>query len=395
MIDCEKSYDVAVIGAGMMGASAARHLAKMGATVALIGSPEPDEKSSHDGVFASHYDQARITRKLDRNGDWSRLSQASIERYSEVEKQGDQTFFSPVGSIMVGPEAGPGCDFIQNARRTGLSRNIEFEELRGDALATRFPYFDFPDGVLALSEVGTGGWINPRHHVKAQVSAAQKLGVSVYRQEALNVAETSGHVVVTCADGTTVTAAKTLVSCGAFSKAGGLLPDPLPMKVYARTITYFELPESEVLRLATMPSVVYVPPDLSCDPYILPPVKYADGKTYIKIGGDPQDVELETIDDIKDWFRGRGDESVGAFLRDQLLKVMPDLTFISVSYGSCVTSFTPSRKPLIYPQTNRVIALTGGNGAGAKCGDELGRLGAKLALDGDISAEGYVTDFRP
>ena len=74
---------------------------------------------------------------------------------------------------------------------------------------------------------------------------------------------------------------------------------------------------------------------------------------------------------------------------------MTDLSYSSVSYGSCVTSFTPSGKPLIYPQTDRLIALTGGNGAGAKCADEIGRLGAKLALVGVLGEVGYVAVFQP
>ena len=36
------------------------------------------------GVFASHYDEARITRRLASDRDWSRLAQASMERYAEI-----------------------------------------------------------------------------------------------------------------------------------------------------------------------------------------------------------------------------------------------------------------------------------------------------------------------
>ena len=389
------TFDIAVVGAGMMGSSAARHLAMMGARVVLIGPTEPELKSEHKGVFASHYDQARVTRKLDSNYDWSRLTEASIERYEEVKRAGGQTFFQNVGSMMAGPETGAGSAFIQNARQVGRDRNISHEELRAEGLRIRFPFFDFPDGILALYEENGAGWLNPRDHVAAQVQAAARHGASIIRQEAQRVEEQRHEVVITCLDGTRVSAQKVIIACGAFSKADGLLPDPIPMKVYARTVTFFELPEDEVHRLSPMPSLVYIPPDQSCDPYILPPVRYVDGKTYLKIGGDPEDIELETLEDIKAWFRNDGDERVGAFLRDQLLKLMPDLNYISVSFGSCVTAYTPSGKPLIYNQTERLIALTGGNGAGAKCGDELGRLGAKLAMGGDLTDEGYETDFLP
>ncbi|MEM8795856.1 MAG: FAD-dependent oxidoreductase [Pseudomonadota bacterium] len=395
MTDSRKTYDVAVIGIGMMGSAAARHLATMGVRVALVGPPEPETKASHNGAFASHYDEARITRKLDSKSDWSRLSEASIARYAEIAKAGGQPFYHPVGSIMAGPEKGPRSAFIQNAMQVGTERKVAVEELRGDRLRAAFPFFDFPDGILALYERGDGGWINPRCLVTAQISAARSLGASIYRQEARRIVEEPDHVRITLADGTAVLAQKAIVACGAFSKTEGLLPEPLPLTVYARTITFFELPDKEVERLWDMPSVVYRPPDMPGDPYILPPVPYPDGKSYIKLGGDPEDFELQTVDEMKDWFQGNGNEKAGYFLHDLLLNLMPDLTYTSVSYGSCATSFTPSGKPLIYPQSERLIALTGGNGAGAKCGDELGRLGAIVATGGDITNEGYDSDFRP
>lgn len=378
-----------------MGSAAARHLAKTGAQVVLVGPAEPKVKSTHDGVFASHYDQARIFRKLDSDSDWSCLAQMSIDRYPEIEAAGKCQFFQPVGSIIAGPETGQGSSFIQNVLKVGRERKIEHEALRGDTLRARFPFFDFPDAILALYERNSGGWINPRNHVAAELEATKQLGATIHRSEAYRVTEKRDHVAIKCADGTEFCAKKVIVACGAFSKAEGLLPEPLPMKVYARTVTFFELPTEEIKRLRNMPSVVYLPPDLSSDPYILPPVQYEDGKTYLKIGGDPKNIELETLEATKTWLRGDGDERVSQFQCDQLLKLMPDLNYTSVSFGSCVTAFTRSGKPLIYQQSERLIALTGGNGAGAKCGDELGRLGAELALEGEITAAGYETDFRP
>lgn len=395
MAKTETQFDVIVVGAGMMGAAAARHLAQQGASVALVGPSEPQQTKSHTGVFASHYDQARITRKLDSNVDWSRLAAASIARYAQIEQSGNQAFFHPVGSLMAGPENGDGSDFIRKTLEVGEDEEIDFEAFRGEKLRDRFPCFDFPAGILALYEASEAGWINPRQHVAAQIACARQLGADVIRAEAEEITEHGEHVTVRCADGTQITGSKAIVACGAFSKATGLLPDPVQMTVYARTITFFELDEAEADRLKDMPSVVYIPPDLSCDPYILPPVRYPDGKVYIKIGGDTDDAALETMQDVKDWFRGGGSETAGEFLADKLTTLMPDLRFQSISFGSCVTSFTETKKPLIYPQSERLFALTGGNGAGAKCSDELGRLGAALALGKDLASSDYEATFTP
>lgn len=395
MIVHNEIYDIAVIGAGLMGSAAARHLTLSGAKVVLIGPPEPESKVNYNGVFASHYDQARIYRKLNIDHDWSRLSEASIDRYGKIAEAGGRSFFTAVGSMMAGPETGTGSEFIQSAIQVGKERKIVHEQLRGRDLNKRFPFFNFPDGFLSLLEKNSGGWINPRYHVSAQIEGARQIGALVRPHEVTEIKEQNGQVVITCSNGEKVIAGKAVIACGAFSKSEKLLPEPIPMKVFARTVTFFELPVDEVYRLRTMPSVVFVPADQSCHPYVLPPVGYADGKTYMKIGGDPENTVLDTMDDVKAWFQGNGDVNVGGFLRNQLLNLMPDINYLSVSHGSCVTSNTASGKPLIYNQTDRLIALTAGNGASAKCADELGRLGAELALYGAIRTGDYRTDFCP
>lgn len=387
------AYDVIVVGAGLMGSAAARHLAEMGVRVALIGPAEPAVKPTHQGVFASHYDAARITRKLDSRHNWARFSQAAIARYTALEQRSGQAFFAETGAIIAGPETGAGADYILKVQQNGDADGVRYDPLRGVALKERFPFFDFPDDILALHEAHNAGWVDPRAHVAAEIALAEASGVSVHRAEVTRLIDANGGVQAHCSDGTVHTAGKAVVACGAFSKAEGLLPDPIPLKVYARTVVFFELDAPEVARLKTMPSVIYMPPDLVTDPYILPPVRYPDGKTYIKIGGDPVDRELVGVAEMKDWFRTDGDPQAGAYIRDQLLRLMPELDYASVTFGSCATSFTPHGNPLIYHQTDRLVALTGGNGAGAKCADELGRLGALVTMGETIPGDRYEGSF--
>jgi sarcosine oxidase len=262
------------------------------------------------------------------------------------------------------------------------------------ALQDRFPFFDFPQDVVGLYETGTGGWINPRNHAVAQISAARTCGADVYRDEVVDVDYGAASVSVTCLDGSRFTGLRVVVACGPFTKAEGLLIEPIPMKVYARTIAFLEIGDKEAARLKTMPSLIYMPPDLSYEPYVLPPVRYPDGKIYLKIGGDPVDIQLETVLEMKDWFRGPGNSDVASFLADKLMGLMPGLECRSVTYASCATSFTPSGGPLIHAQSDQCVVLTAGNGAGAKCADELGRLGALVATEQDLSGEGYECDFK-
>ena len=54
-------YDVAVVGRGLIGSAAARHLAESGIKVVVIGD-EPADRRLSLGPFCSHPDEGRITR---------------------------------------------------------------------------------------------------------------------------------------------------------------------------------------------------------------------------------------------------------------------------------------------------------------------------------------------
>lgn len=83
-----------IIGRGMMGAAAARHLSSMADGIALIGPREPEERKAHHGVFASHYDEARITRTFDGNLAWGTFAARALDRYREIEAKSGISFYS-------------------------------------------------------------------------------------------------------------------------------------------------------------------------------------------------------------------------------------------------------------------------------------------------------------
>jgi sarcosine oxidase len=102
--------------------------------VVLVGPDEPVDKSSHQGVFASHYDEGRITRALDADGFWADVSRASIERYGEIESASGVRFFTGCGALMAGARGSdwlarvgevrePPDRFMPDARR-GLARGV-------------------------------------------------------------------------------------------------------------------------------------------------------------------------------------------------------------------------------------------------------------------------------
>ena len=95
-----------IVGRGMMGAAAARYLALQGEGVAVIGPDEPKDWANHHGVFASHYDEARITRTIDSDPVWARLANRSIARYGQLAADSGINFYEEVGCLIVGPKRG-------------------------------------------------------------------------------------------------------------------------------------------------------------------------------------------------------------------------------------------------------------------------------------------------
>lgn len=369
---------IAVIGRGLIGSAAARHLAAQGRDVVLVGPEEPADKAGHDGVFGSHYDEGRITRGLDPWPFWSRASRASIARYEQIAAQSGIAFFTERGLAMAGPE---GSAPISRVARLAEATKLPCRHLRGDALKAAFPYFHFPEDTHAIFEPQNAGFISPRRLVAAQTEAARRAGADIVAATVLGVRETSSGVVLRTDTGEDMTADQVLVAAGGFSNM--LLDAPLPIRVYARTVALFEIDESESARLARMPPLIYLLPSGE-DPYLLPPIRYPDGKCYLKLGGDPEDNALPDADAIKDWFRSGGSAAVAERLENLIRERLPDLRIRAQKHAACVTTYTDENIARIARMSARVAVAVAGCGRGAKCSDELGRLGAEVVLGRDL-----------
>ena len=357
---------VGVVGAGLMGSAAARHLAKAGVDVTLIGPAEPDNKRTHQGTFGSHYDEGRITRHNAVDPFWVEVSKASIARYGEIETESGISFFSETGALMAGSDT-----WIAQIDNAAQMHGVESHMLDPGGLSETFPYFAFDPGFSGAYERRRAGHVSPRRLVAAQQAAAFKHGAKPVVAEVRHVSEAS----VRTSDGL-LEFDHMLVAAGGWTD--DILGRDPQLDVYARTVAFFEVDAAEAERLKTMPSLVYEAPE---DPYLLPPILYPDGKIYLKLGGDPEDVRLDGPGAVGDWFRGGGSADVRDRLEEMIRALMPSLRIESVSMDACVTSWTTSRLPEIRALSDRLVVCTGGNGAGAKCSDELGRRGAALILE--------------
>lgn len=387
-------FDFIIVGKGMMGAAAARHLARTGARIALIGPDEPEDWASHDGVFSSHYDNGRITRTIDPDPVWALLARRSIERYDELATSSGVDFYSEAGCLIAAPLPGGEDTYLENvvAARDRLGVDAPF---LGEAdLADQFPWFRFPAGYGGVFEPLNAGHINPRALVKAQVALAEKAGVTVVRSEVSSLARVGSVVNMRVAEGATFTAGRVVIAAGGFSISKRLLSRPLDLVVKARTVLFAEVALDDLPRFAGMPSLIGAAPKQDESYYLLPPIRYPDDKFYFKIGGDPSDINIDSEADVRAWFRGDANRAAADHMAGLLSRAMPSFKPAALKWSPCVTAFTRHGYPYIgFADSDRVAVLTGGNGAAAKSSDEIGRLGAVLLENGQLDASEYDTDF--
>lgn len=384
-----------IVGRGMMGAAAARYLSLQGEGVAVIGPDEPKDWANHHGVFASHYDEARITRTIDSDPVWARLANRSIARYGQLAADSGINFYEEVGCLIVGPKRGGHDPYVGQVEVAARELGVSIEMLSKLALKSRFRYFDFGSDCEGVYEQRNAGYVNPRRLVEAQSALAEKAGARIVRRAAVSVREEGGLAIITTDDGAVYSAERVLVAAGGFSINANLLPRAIDLKVYGRTVAFFEIPDEELDAYAGMPSLIHQPHNPLDHIYLLPPVRYPDGKTYLKIGGDPDDLLLETEPEIRAWFKRGGRLTTRDHLQRIIAGLVPTLADAPLSMAACVTSFTPENYPAIGFATERIAVLTGGCGAAAKSSDEIGRLGAELLQHGRIIDDAYGDVFRP
>lgn len=354
---------IAIVGRGLIGSAAARHLAESGMDVTLIGPPEGETPGSH-------WDEGRITRRSSPSVFWSEVASRSIARYSDIEARSGIDIFTQSGSLMAAPI---GSDYIADLQATREAQGFAAVELSAGQLARRFPFLTFPENTAGLFEEDTGH-ISPRRLVAAQTKLAEAAGARLIPAP-LTAFEEKGQGITLRYEGGEITADQALIAAGGMTEA--LLPCVLGLKVFARTVTLLEISPAEAARLAAMPTIILRLPAEE-GPYILPPIQYPDGKLYLKAGGDPQNRILADEAEIRRWFATEGDAAVAAHLADQLHSLIPGLAIRARHSAACMTTFSETGRPVIKRLSPSLCVATAGCGAGAKCSDELGRLAACL-----------------
>jgi len=372
-------HRIIVIGRGLIGSAAARHLAGMTDGVALVGPDEPKDRAGHGGVFASHYDEGRMTRIVDPDPAWAQTAKNSIERYAGIEAESGVPFFTNSGYLGLGKPAAP---YLRNSAAIGRELGAEIEQLDAAAIRARFPFLAIPDDTEGLWELDRAGHVSPRRMVEAQSRAAEKRGADILREEVSAVRLSGDRVQVETASGSVLEAERVLIATGAFTAAWGLAPVDLKLRVFGRTVLLARIDDDMAGDFAGMPTMGHA----ESGAYILPPILYPDGHRYLKIGiGSTDDPELDSKTGFAGWFKGTGSadnrRDFEAFLKDLFPPLRNCRTWHT---DTCAVAWTSTGLPHIdFAAPDRIAVAVGGNGKGAKSSDDWGWIAAHLVAGRD------------
>jgi len=188
MTNLPKTADVIIIGGGVMGASAAYHLAKRGVKNILLL-----EKESHFGTGATGRcaGGVRYQFSTEINVTLSKHSLPMIERFKE--ELGQDPSYHQYGYLLVATNEQEVQEFKQNvAMQNRLG--VQTELLSGDEVRRRLPLMRFDDA-LAGTFHRKDGTADPNSIVMGYVNAAQKMGVTALTGvEVIGITVSSGEV---------------------------------------------------------------------------------------------------------------------------------------------------------------------------------------------------------
>lgn len=397
----EGMLDHIVIGAGLIGAAAAKYLAQVGSLVALLGPTRPPTLDA-PGVFSSHDDAARIVRQTTKDMLWATLTRRSIRGMVALEREtGSAALHRHPGLHLVVDEAP--SDFMAAAPSIVARHDVAVTWLPNvESVRAAAPTLSVPEGARGFLEHPPAGFLEPHALIDAQVRAGQRRGLVTHPDVVVELHELPDHVLARTASGMCVRATRALVATGAYAKATPLLRRPLDLAVKSETTVLARVSPESARRLRDTPTLVVE--GLSGVPgmvYATPPLRYEDGHHYIKLGHDTlEDRRLDGPLQIDAWMReGPAPSSVERML-SVLRSLFGDVEITGHRPKPCLVTYTPSGHPMIDQVGERIFIATGGNAMGAKASDALGALAARLIAEGrwsdpELDASHFAARFAP
>lgn len=188
------TYDVIVVGLGVMGGSATYACAKRGAKVLGLEANQPNH------ILGSSHGATRAIRETYfESPEYVPLSQRSASLWRTLEDESGRSLLTTNGAIYVAPKDHPMAKGVASA---ASEHGLALEHLSGDEMAQRFPGFAVPENWAGLFEPNGGV-------IKAETARKTHLDLAVEHDAVLRFGctvtgwsqNTTGNVVVTTTEG--------------------------------------------------------------------------------------------------------------------------------------------------------------------------------------------------
>ncbi|XP_052081757.1 N-methyl-L-tryptophan oxidase-like isoform X2 [Mytilus californianus] len=405
-------YDLCVVGAGMIGSAVAKYASEWG-RVCLVGPEEPEERDVNckRDIFGCHYDEGRIARCLAHDPIWTQLARISMSRYRQIESDSGIGFYDEVGSLVAG---GKDTKYMMDNEKVSKEQQLEIEILSYETLKTKFPLLNFSDIDHGIYEV-KAGHISARNLVSAQIKLAKSKGCACIHEIVENVTQMekdgNSNMCVLTESGKQVLTRKVLLATGAFTAFRNLLPvdHELDVGLCPLTTAMIEVTADDFTNMRKYPTLIYFgkgadnwkkdyprSKDGEYSWYMLPPIKYPDGKYYIKLGHlqHATTKRFTSSCEVKEWYCSGGDTKLVNDTVDLFKSVVQDVNPISYHGDSCVITTTPTKRLYIDTLHHQLGVAVGGNAYAAKSSDEIGRIAAVMMMKNEWDSSLEKTDFN-
>lgn len=361
-----KSFDFAIIGAGVFGAWTAHWLGRSGATVALLDGYGPaNSRASSSGetrVIRMGYGPDEL---------YTRWSLRSLPQWQEFGRRNQMEVFHRTGVLWLSNDADA---YTRQLHTTLVKNNVACEELSATEIRRCYPPLSFPDVTWGVLEPESG-LLMARQAVQAVVRENIRNGVEFIRAAALPPDAPAGKL------NTIRTAANDSLSAGVFIFACGpwlpkLFPHLLADRIHVtRQEVFFLGPPAgnPGFRPPHMPVWLHhTHPDL---PYALPDMESRGFKIAFDRHGADFDPDAGS--------RMIGEKSIGE-LRSYLSEHIPGLSAAPITETRvCQYENTSNGDFLVdrHPEHENVWMIGGGSGHGFKHGPAMGEYVSARILD--------------
>jgi monomeric sarcosine oxidase len=349
--------DVAVVGAGLMGAATAWELSRRGVSVALVEAFEPGH------VHGSSHGTSRIVRRAYADPFYLELTRRAFEAWERTEDDLGTALLRMTGGLDHGATRDP-AGLAALMREAGVAHEL----LDAGEAEARWPGMRFDGPVLFHPEAGV---LDADAAVAAWVARVGERGGTVLgRTRALSV-QPAGDGALVHTDGPTVAAGTVVVAAGPWlpELAGSL---EVPLELPALTVT-----QQQVFHFRRREPVVQWPVFVhkgALQLFGLP--SGADGGPRPAFKVAQHDGGTPTTASARD---GRVDPASRERVLRYVEEFLPGLAPEPVAQGSCLYTNTPD-EDFVLDRVGPVVVASPCSGHGAKFAALVGELAADLAL---------------